>query len=61
MTYDRKDNLAITMSESADSLSEENISYLEDVDSDIGKFYADTEPPTDPQTYMYEPEAACAC
>ena len=45
------------MSEPADFSSDEIISYLEDVDSDIGEFYADVEPPTGPQPYMHEPEA----
>ena len=44
------------MLESADSSSDETISYLEDVDSDIGEFYADAEPPTGPQPHMHEPK-----
>ena len=49
------------MSESADSSSDGNSSYLEDVDSDIGEFYADVEPPTGPQPFMREPEAVSQC
>ena len=45
------------MSESADSSSDETISYLKDVDSNTGESYADAEPPTGPRPYMHEPQA----
>ena len=43
-------------SDSSDSSCDDTILYLEDVDSDIGKCYADPEPLTGPQPYMHEPE-----
>ena len=47
------------MSESADSSSDETISYLvKDVDSDNGEFHTDAEPPTGPQPYVHEPVSA---
>ena len=46
-----------TMLDSSDSSCDDTISYLEDVDSDIGECYADPEPLTGPQPYMHEPEA----
>ena len=45
-----------TMSDSSDSSCGDTISYLEDVDSDIGECYADSKPLTGPQPYMHEPE-----
>ena len=45
------------MSESAASSSDGSISYLEDVDCEIGEFYTDPESATGPQPYMHEPVA----
>ena len=44
----------LKMSDSSHSSCDDTISYLEDVDSDIGECYADTEPLTGPQPYMQE-------
>ena len=46
-----------TKSDSSDSSCDDTISYLEDMDSDIGECYADSEPLTGAQPYMHEPEA----
>ena len=52
MTSKREGQSRNTMSSCDDT-----ISYLEDVDSDIGECYADPEPLTGPQPNMHEPEA----
>ena len=57
MTSRREGQSRNTMSDSSDSSCDDTISYLEDVDSDIGECYADPEPLTGPQPYMHEPEA----
>ena len=46
-----------TMLDSYDSSCDDTISYLKDVDSDIGECYSDPEPLAGPQPYMHEPEA----
>lgn len=57
MTSRREGQSRNTMLDSSDSSCDDTISYLKDVDSDIGECYADPEPLTGPQPYMHEPEA----
>ena len=57
MTSRREGQSRNTMSDSSDFLRGDTISYLKDVDSDIGECYADPKPLTGPQPYMHEPEA----
>ena len=45
------------MLDSSDSSCDDTISYLKDVDSDIGECYADPEPLAGPQPYMHDIEA----
>ena len=57
MTSRRKGQSRNTMSDSCHSSCDDTISYLEDVDSDIGECYADPKPLTGPRPYIHEPEA----
>ena len=55
MTSQREGQSHNTMLDSSDSLCDDTISYLKDVDSDIGECYADPKPLTGPLPYMHEP------
>ena len=57
MTSRREGQSRNTMSDSFHSSCDDTISYLEDVDSDIGECYTDPKPVTGPLPYKHEPEA----
>ena len=57
MTSRREDQSRNTMLDSSDSSYDDTMSYLKDVNIDVGECYADPEPLAGPQPYMHEPGA----